>query len=96
MVPKTKITLKSEIKRPGTKADILVSKVPVTEALEIFDIFEFKKSVVYKSIEQASLIGEGLEYRTNESDGRNLLDLDSSSGSQVCQGFLGCIERLAT
>lgn len=96
MVPKTKVTLKSEVKKLGTKTDVLLSTVSKTEVRETFDIFDFKKSVVYKSIEQAALIGEGLEYRTNEEDGRKLLDLDSNSGSQVCQGFLGCLERLAT
>lgn len=62
--------------------DVLLSNVEKGDSRdEYFDIFEFKNSVIYKSIEQASLIGEGLEYRTLEDEDRKILDLDSNSGS---------------
>lgn len=40
-------------------------------------------------------MGEGLDFKPEEQGERRLLDIDSHSGTQVCQSYLGCIERLA-
>ena len=77
--------------------NVLLSKIkiePTEEPKEKFDIFEFRKTILYKSLEQANIIGEGLEFR--EEDGKSFLDLDTNSGSQVCASFLSCLERLLT
>ena len=48
------------------------------------------KSLYFKDLEQAALIGEDLTIK--EENGK--LDLDSDNGQEVCKNFLECIERL--
>jgi hypothetical protein len=82
-------------KKNAKDLSVLLSNVkiePVARSEEPFDVLEFKRTVVYKSIEQASIIGEGLEFKTESKK----LDLDSHSCTQVCSSYLACVERLAT
>jgi hypothetical protein len=82
MVPNTKVKAK-----PVKNVNVLISNMKIdspAEPHQDFDVLEFKKSVVFKSLEQAALIGEGLETRKDEESDRLLLDLDSSSGAEVC------------
>lgn len=59
-------------------------------------IENFKRSLTYMALEQASLISENLMHRNRDEEDMNqtLLDLDSESGQQVCKSFLSCVERL--
>ena len=85
MVPVKKVQAKSQ--KVSKDFKVLLSNVKIetlSHTVEPFDILEFKKSVVYKSIEQASIIGDGLEFRTEEQEDRKLIDLDSHSSTQVC------------
>ena len=59
---------------------------------DIIEVRLFKKSLYYKAIEQASLIGEDLIMR----QGTNKFDLDSEDGQAVCKNYLGCLERFFT
>lgn len=56
---------------------------------DLIEIRLFKKSLYYKAIEQAALIGEDL----NVKESNNKFDLDSEDGQAVCKNYLGCVER---
>lgn len=94
MVPGVKVKSKSD--QTGNNLNVLISKVTIDSLKqeEEFDTLEFKRSVVYRTIEQAAIIGDGLEFKT-EGD-RKLIELDSHSCTQVCQSYLACLERLCT
>lgn len=76
--------------------NILLSKIKIEPETkkEHFDIFEFRKTIVFKSIEQAKIFADGLELKQEGS--RKILNLDKNSGSEACASFLSCIERLLT
>lgn len=57
---------------------------------EMIEIRLFKKSVYYKAIEQAALLGEDMIIR-DASNGK--FDLDSDEGQTICKNYLGAIER---
>jgi hypothetical protein len=50
----------------------------------------FKKSVYYKALEQAALMGEDMIIRDHSS---GKFDLDTDEGQKICKSFLGCLER---
>jgi hypothetical protein len=56
---------------------------------DLIEIRLFKKSLYYKAIEQAALLGEDLLLR----DTSGKFDLDSDDGQAICKNYLGCIER---
>lgn len=69
---------------------VLVSKSDIGINNDAIEIRLFKKSLYFKALEQAGLIGEDLLIRTDT----NKLDLDSDEGQDRCKSFLGCIERI--
>ena len=56
---------------------------------DLIEIRLFKKSLYYKAIEQAALIGEDLIIKEDS----NKFDLDSDDGQSMCKNYLGCLER---
>lgn len=63
------------------------------------ELKDFKKSVCYKALEQAVLIGEDLiereeEIEVSEGIGLRKIELDSDQGASTCRNFLVCIERI--
>jgi hypothetical protein len=57
---------------------------------DMIEIRLFKKSVYYKAIEQAALLGEDMIIR----DGSNgKFDLDSDEGQTICKNYLASLER---
>jgi hypothetical protein len=69
---------------------VLVSKT--ASHCDTIEIRLFKKSLYFKALEQASLIGEDLMMRE---EGLKF-DLDSDEGQDRCKSFLGCLERIFT
>lgn len=57
---------------------------------DIIEIRLFKKSLYYKALEQASLMGEDLQFKENASK----YDLDSEDGQSICKNYISCLERL--
>jgi|LauGreDrversion4_2_1035121.scaffolds.fasta_scaffold108270_1 hypothetical protein len=60
---------------------------------------EFKRSVCFKAMEQAVLIGEDLKDREETLEGYEgswfkKVELDSDEGASTCRNFLVCLERL--
>jgi hypothetical protein len=97
-VIRVEIVPSSKVRENKRDVSVLLSSVKIEDfgpKVEQFDIFDFKKSVTYRAIEQAAIISEGLEYRRDEDSGRRLLDLDSNTGLEVCRSYLSCVERLS-
>lgn len=61
---------------------------------KVDELKDFKRSVCYKALEQAVLLGEDLVEREEEIEGFRKLELDSDQGATTCRTFLVCIERL--
>lgn len=76
------------------------SENPVTlvnsELRQREDMKEFKRSVIFKAIEQAVIIGEDLQEREDLIEGTSFrkLELESDSGATACRSYLVCIENL--
>ena len=58
------------------------------------EVREFKRSLCYKALEQAVLMGEDLVEREDEIEGMRKLELDTDQGATTCRNFLVCVERL--
>lgn len=61
-----------------------------TQLRELEDVREFKKSICYKALEQAVLMGEDLQEREEEMEGAcfKKLELESDQGSSICRTYL--------
>jgi hypothetical protein len=58
------------------------------------EVKEFKRSLCYKALEQAVMMGEDLVEREDEIEGMRKLELDTDQGATTCRTFLICVERL--
>lgn len=63
------------------------------------DLKEFKRSTIFKALEQAVLLGEDIIEREDQmqlSDTQSIrkLELESDQGASQCRSYLQCIERL--
>lgn len=59
---------------------------------DLIEIRLFRKSLYFKALEQAALLGEDVIFRADSEK----FDLDSDEGQAVCKNYLGCIERLCS
>jgi hypothetical protein len=76
------------LKRTTTPADLSTQREN-----DLNQVKAFKKSLYYKALEQASLIGEELIVRDSSS---GKFDLDSDEGQNICKNYLSCVERFFT
>eukprot|EP00351_Strombidinopsis_sp_SopsisLIS2011_P005975 CAMPEP_0116870196 /NCGR_PEP_ID=MMETSP0463-20121206/62_1 /TAXON_ID=181622 /ORGANISM="Strombidinopsis sp, Strain SopsisLIS2011" /LENGTH=129 /DNA_ID=CAMNT_0004506407 /DNA_START=916 /DNA_END=1305 /DNA_ORIENTATION=- len=53
---------------------------------------DFRKSLSFKAIEQAALMGDDLAMRDAPEESK--FDLDSEDGQTNCKNYLSCLERL--
>lgn len=63
-----------------------------TLSKDIVEIRLFKKSVYFKAIEQAALLGEDLIIKEEGQSGGKF-DLDSEENQRICKNYLAAIER---
>lgn len=85
------------MKRLALESSPMKTEIPTfvnSQTKHLEDIREFKKSVCYKALEQAVLIGEDIRERDEELEGFRKLELESDQGSSTCRSFLVCVERL--
>ena len=71
----------------------ITTPIEPQKEIDYIQIRNFKKSLYYKVLEQAALIGEDLIIRDSAS---GKFDLDSEDGQVICKNYLGCIERFFT
>ena len=58
------------------------------------EVRDFKKSVCYRALEQAVLLGEDIREREETIEGHRKIELESEQGSAICRSYLQCLERL--
>ena len=52
------------------------------------DVKEFKKTVCYRALEQAVLLGEDIREREETIEGHRKIELESEQGSATCRNYL--------
>jgi hypothetical protein len=88
--------------KPNTRTPVKKQVTPVKLLTEITskrsedEVKEFKKSICYKALEQAVLLGEDIREREEYLEGTayRKIELESESGSMTCRSYLQCLERL--